>query len=166
MQLVLRRILAFYIDCGVLAGYAGVLFLFVSPLVRPLFLTSAFFAELTGFLLLTLPLVLYFVICEASPWSATLGKRLLKLQVVQTKNFKKISYIQSIKRSILKFTPWELAHFAIWNVFIFRSPLSTLGIGALIVCYLLVIAYGVGLLLKQHHPLYDRFAGTEVIRQK
>jgi uncharacterized RDD family membrane protein YckC len=166
MQLVLRRILAFYIDCAVLAGYAGILFLFISPLVRPLFLQSAFLAELTGFLLLTLPLVLYFVICEASPWSATLGKRLLKLQVVKTKGLKKISFIQSVKRSILKFAPWELAHFAIWNVFIFQSPLNTLGIVALIVCYLLVITYGVGLLLKQHRPLYDRFAGTVVIRQK
>jgi uncharacterized RDD family membrane protein YckC len=156
----LRRLAAFGLDSLLLGVYALVLFAFVSPFVRPLF-SSALTAELTGFLLLTLPFVLYFAISEASSRSATLGKRLLHLHVVTTKG-KGMTFGRSLARSALKFAPWELAHYAIWNAFIFPSSAEGLGIAALVACYLLVFAYLIGIILKPHRPLYDRLAGTVV----
>lgn len=163
MTIILRRILAFFIDFLLLAAYAGLLFFFVSPVVQPWFTSSAQQAELVGFLLLTLPFVLYFVVSEASAWSGSLGKCLLSLRVLDNNNKKKISISQSLKRSILKFLPWELAHFAIWNAFIFESSLSGMAIGALALCYALAILYAIGLLRKPHRPFYDRIADTVVV---
>lgn len=163
MAIVLRRILAFFIDILILAAYASLLFFFVSPFVRPWFAASPLQAELAGFLLLTLPFVLYFVICEASRWSGSIGKRMVKLRVVDNKSKERLTLGQSLKRSVLKFLPWELAHFAIWNSFIFESNLSGAAMGALVLCYALVIIYIVGLLRKSHRPLYDRAAGAVVV---
>ncbi len=163
MNIVLRRLFAFGIDCGLLALHAGVLFFLVSPLVRPLFLHSPYVAELTGFLLLTLPFGLYFAISEASSWSASLGKRLVGLRTLSHKKARPMSFSQSMLRSMLKFLPWELAHFAIWHAFIFQSSLDNVAMGALVFSYGLVIAYIVGLVRKPHRTLYDRLAGTQVI---
>lgn len=163
MNHILRRLGAFGLDCGLLALYASMLFLFVSPLVRPLF-SSLATAELAGFLLLTLPFVLYLAICEASSWSATLGKRVFRLRVVTTTG-KSVTFGRSLARSVLKFAPWELAHYAIWNAFIFPSSNEGLGIAALVICYLLMFVYLIGLVLKPYRPLYDHLAGT-VVRQR
>lgn len=166
MAIILRRIMAFSIDSLFLAVYAGLLFFFVSPVVRPWFTNSAQQAELAGFLLLTLPFVLYFVVSEASAWSGSIGKRLLRLRVLDNDGKKKISVSQSVKRSVVKFLPWELAHFAIWNAFVFESALYGAAIGALILCYALLLLYAVGLLLKSHRPLYDLMAHTVVVLEK
>lgn len=160
MHQTLRRLAAFGLDSLLLGVYALVLFAFVSPFVRPLF-SSPLTAELAGFLLLTLPFVLYFAVSEVSPRAATLGKRVFHLRVVTTKG-KGMTFGRSLLRSALKFAPWELAHFAIWNAFIFPSSAENLGIAALVGCYLLAFTYLIGLILKPHRPLYDRLAGTVV----
>jgi len=162
MNIVLRRLVAFAIDCGLLAVYASLLFA-VSPFLRPLFTDSPYTAELTGFLLLTLPFWLYFAICEASPWSASIGKRAMKLRVVDVNTNKRIRSSKSLLRSAVKFLPWELAHFAIWHAFVFASNLQYIAMGALTVSYILMITYIVGLVRAPHRTLYDRTARTKVV---
>ena len=162
MKSVLRRLAAFAIDCCLLALYAGALFA-ASPFLRPLFTSSPYMAELTGFLLLTLPFGLYFAICEASPWSASVGKRVMKLRVVDLDAGKRIRFSQSLLRSAVKFLPWELAHFAIWHAFVFASSLQYIAMGALALSYILMIIYIVGLVRAPHRTLYDRTAHTKVV---
>ncbi len=162
MNIVLRRLAAFAIDCGLLGIYAGVLFT-ISPFLRPLFTGSPYMAEFTGFLLLTLPFAIYFAICEASSWSASVGKKVMKLHVVDFSTSKRVHFSKSLLRSIVKFLPWELAHFAIWHAFIFASSLQYIAMGALTVSYILMIAYAVGLIRRPHRTLYDRFAQTKVV---
>ena len=158
-----RRLAAFVIDWCILALYAGVLFLAVTPLVAPLFQASPLMAELTGFGLLTLPMVLYFAIMEASSWRATIGKRVLHLSVGEGKSGRRIGFSSSLFRSAVKFLPWELAHFAVWNVFIFtNSPVSSIGVGALVASYLLIAIYIVSLFIKNGRTPYDMAAGTAV----
>lgn len=162
MNVVFRRLTAFFIDCMVLAAYASVLF-GGSPFLRPLFTGSPYSAELTGFLLLTLPFVLYVTICEASKWQATIGKRIMKLRVVNADTGRRLHVAQAALRSALKFLPWELAHFAIWHTFIFASSLQYVAMGVLAVSYLMMFTYIVGLLRRNHQPIYDRFARTKVV---
>lgn len=162
MNIVLRRLAAFAIDCGLLAIYAGLLFA-VSPFLRPLFTSSPYAAELTGFLILTLPFGLYFAICEASPWSASIGKRAMKLRVVDVSTSTRMRFSKSLLRSVVKFLPWELAHFAIWHAFVFASSLQYIAMGALTISYILMITYIVGLIRVPHRTLYDRMAHTKVV---
>jgi uncharacterized RDD family membrane protein YckC len=162
MSIVLRRVAAFVIDCGVLALYAIILFV-CSPLLKPLFSYSASRSELVGFLLLTLPFGLYFMVSEASKWSASIGKRLMKLRVVDVKDSRRIHFSQSLLRSAVKFLPWELAHFAIWHAFVFASNLQNVAMGALAVSYFLMVVYLVGLVRKPHRTFYERISNTKVI---
>lgn len=162
MKIVLRRLAAFAIDCGFLAVYAAALFA-LSPFLRPLFTSSPYSAELTGFLLLTLPFGLYFAICEASSWSASIGKRVMKLRVVDSSTGKQLRFSQSLLRNAIKFLPWELAHLAIWHAFVFASGLQYVAMGALTLSYILIIAYIVGLVRRRHRTMYDWCSHTKVV---
>lgn len=166
VMLAFRRIAAFMVDWLVLAVYAAGLFMLVSPLVAPLFADSPFTAELVGFVLLTLPMVLYFSLMEASSWQATIGKRVLRLRVAQSQNGRRLKYPRSLLRSVVKFLSWELAHFAVWNVFVFTdSPAQAAGIGALALSYLLIFAYGISLFVKSGRTPYD-LAAKSIVRFK
>lgn len=162
MNIVGRRLAAFAIDCGLLAAYAGILFT-LSPFLKPLFTNSPYIAELTGFLLLTFPFALYCTICESSKWCATVGKRAVKLHVTDNNTGKRIRFSRSLLRNAIKFLPWELAHFAIWHAFVFASNLQDAAMGALVVSYVLIITYAVGLVRVPHRTLYDRFARAKVV---
>lgn len=159
----LERLAAFMIDWCLIAVYGGLLFLFVSPLVRPLFTISPFISELMGFCLITLPMVLYFSLAEASSWQATVGKRILRLRVAKGGG-ERMRYRWSFLRTAIKFLPWELAHFAVWNVFVFTNSSATgAGMAALILSYVLVIIYVVSLFLRRGRTPYDIAAGTLVM---
>lgn len=111
-----RRFTAFLIDYMIIVGYGVVLGL-LSPLLSPLFTDNAFTAHLSSFFILTLPVYLYFSIFEASPFQATLGKRAAKLRVAGSVNTG-VSLSRSLVRSMIKFLPWEMAHFAVWRFFL------------------------------------------------
>ena len=78
----LRRLLAFALDYLVLAVWGAALFA-LSPLLPDGWFDAPLRAQLTGFLLLTLPVVLYFAFGESSPWQGTLGKRALGVAVAR-----------------------------------------------------------------------------------
>lgn len=111
-----------------------------------------------AFLILTLPVYLYFTLSESFGWTGTIGKRLTRLQV-------KGSPPQKIFRNILKFLPWELAHTAIWHGMDvpFQSDPSQLAWILFATSLGLSMLYVSGLFIGQGRPLYDRLAGTVVI---
>lgn len=123
-------------------------------------------SEFSAFLLLVLPVVLYFALLECSSLQATWGKRKVGLRVIDTHGAR-LTFPRSFVRSLLKFLPWELAHACLWRIPGWPlapstpSPVITAG---LVLVWVLVASYLVSMLVSQkHQALYDWIAGTFVI---
>jgi uncharacterized RDD family membrane protein YckC len=175
VKLVARRLLAFGVDYLLISAYLLVLvaasLAVLASGARDAYLhlwSTSWSAEAAGFLLLTLPVVVYFAILESSPARSTLGKRAVRLQVVAIAGGS-LSLGRSILRSSLKFAPWELAHFTIWHVVYGGGGNSTpptwsyLTLGAvyfLVGIYLLTLFIG-----RSHRTIYDRISDASVIRR-
>ena len=52
--------------------------------ITPLFSSSPVIAELTGFFMMTLPFLFYFILCERSRWQGTWGKKKMGIRVVDS----------------------------------------------------------------------------------
>lgn len=122
-------------------------------------------AQVIAFLLVTLPVTLYFAFGESSLRKATWGKSKLRLQVTDGQG-NRISLWRALARTGLKFVPWELSHTLIWTI-----TFSNAGVPEW-VNYGFAIVYGlIGLnlaslvLTKRHQALYDLLSKTCVIRQ-
>jgi uncharacterized RDD family membrane protein YckC len=168
-----QRFGAFLLDYLIIAAYI-VLLIIVSvglgfgPL-RSVF--RAMFAdpnisEFSAFLLLVLPVLLYFALFEHSYWQATWGKRKMGLRVTDTHGTR-LSFPRSLVRSLLKLVPWELAHACLWRIPGWPlapttpSPIITAG---LVLVWVLVGAYLLSMLVsKEYQALYDWIAGTYVV---
>lgn len=116
-------------------------------------------AQGQAFLMLTLPVFLYFTLFEAFGSRATLGKRITKLRVTGSPS-------RVVLRNFLKFLPWEIAHMAIWHGM--AAPLasepSALGWMLFTLSLSLSGLYFISLFLGQKSPPYDRIAGTAMIK--
>lgn len=171
MSLVFRRLLAFALDYLVILGYliilgAASLEVLNSGLgqLYSAAWSTAWTAELMGFLTLTLPVVLYFAILEASTAGGTIGKRVLAV-AVRALDGTPLRIKRSLVRSAAKFLPWELAHFTIWHYVYARTaaaqpPLWTTI--SLVFVYALVAAFLMTLIVGSHRTIYDRLAGSRV----
>ncbi|CAG7640882.1 RDD family protein [Paenibacillus allorhizosphaerae] len=162
------RIIAFLWDYVIIACYIILLIcvsFFIRPWLIPLFTTNPLLAEITGFLFITLPVYLYFALCEGSKSHATWGKR--KMGVVVTGiHGQSIGLGSSLLRSALKFVPWELAHFTIWHIVIPSEYPDSLIYSLLATVYGLAIIYLISpLWSKNKQTVYDFIAGT-VIRYR
>ena len=162
------RIYAFLLDYLVIVIYGifvvGTISFVFRSYINPLFSSSPVTAELTGFFMMTLPVSLYFILCESSKWQGTLGKRKMGIRVVDGVG-KRIGIGRSSFRTAIKFLPWEVSHFGIWRlmlptnfseitVFIILSTVN------LIVLLYLIIP----LTNKKKKSIYDLVAGTVVVR--
>ena len=167
----IRRLLAFAADYLVISGYlvilaAGSLLVAATPISAGYLAiwSGAWSAELAGFLLLTMPVVLYFAIFESSRAGATLGKRLLNLRV-HGLDGGPLSLPRSFLRSAIKFLPWEMAHFTIWH-YVYgaagRGHPPGWGAITLTIVYFLVAVFLLSLFIGAHRTLYDRAAGSIV----
>jgi uncharacterized RDD family membrane protein YckC len=163
-----RRAGAFALDYIIILGYLLGLTL-LSLLVNSLFdLNQWLFADriraqLVGFLLITLPVTLYFVVSESSPRQATWGKQKIKLKVADH-NRNRVSFWRALGRTILKFVPWEISHTLIWQIYFSPQANSEwIGYGFALV-YLLIGLNILSLVVtKTHQTLYDLLANTYVI---
>ena len=163
------RIKAFALDYIVIAGYL-ILVIALGVWMNyagPLFIQTLFMERVTGqfvsFLLVTLPVTLYFALSEASPWQATWGKRKIGLRVTD-KNGARLSIPHSLVRTLLKFIPWELSHTLIWQLqFAPQESSPMISAGFLLVWILVGANLLSALLSKTHQTLYDRLAGTYVV---
>lgn len=160
----LKRIAAFFIDYCLIAAYASFLF-FVSGYLLG---TSAIISgpvqgELLGFVTLTLPVFLYFFLSENGKSRATIGKRLLRLSVVAPPG----KTFSVLKRNLLKFLPWEVAHVGVhWVVHYSSKGLDTpLWVWVVLIVPQLVVAFYVLtiVLTRGQGSFYDKAAGTMVI---
>ena len=123
--------------------------------------STQFFA----FLLVTLPVTLYFAISESSKQQATWGKKQLSLQVVDAIGGR-ISFGRSFARTLMKFIPWELSHTLIWELSFSPQTDTVLIYYGFGLVYLLVGLNIASLLrTKKHQTIYDFIARTYVIQR-
>ena len=172
-SLLLRRILAYMLDC------AG-LFVVLGPLgwlVQQAFGIAPDTAqEIYATLLLnfSVPVWIYFTLCDQSKLGATLGKRLLKIQVRTKRDERvdggrvdggRIGAARAFGRTAVKMLPWEMTHASAflvvpaWGQF---GVASWIGLGlayALIFLYV-IVAWRTG----GHRSIHDLAADTAVRR--
>lgn len=164
-MLLKKRILAALIDYLVIALYGCILFnitIVIFPLEELSNNTNPINGQLIGFVRLTLPVFLYFYFMEWCHLKASLGKLALKIEVNSESG-------SLLKRNVLKFLPWEIAHIGIHWMFYYNSinmnePFWVWVI--LILPQLIAIIYFVSIIYsKGTTSLYDRKAYT-LIRKK
>lgn len=170
--LAIRRLTAFLIDYAVIAVYLGLLTALggVSRVVRhrslafPRTAGEKIVGHALSFVVLTLPVMLYFAVSEASATQGTLGKRVMHLSVTAIDGGR-VSFGRSLLRAAVKFIPWEIAHTAIWHVpgqpFVAQPPMvNSAG-------YILALGgatgYAASLFVGDGRTPYDHLAGTTVI---
>jgi uncharacterized RDD family membrane protein YckC len=151
----LPRIAAFALDYGPIALYLGALVVGSQvvassrPDVTAALFRSPLAGQASGFLLVTVPVSLYFALQEASPAQATWGKGRCRLQVVGVGG-QRLRFARALVRTALKFVPWELA-----------LPITA----GFVLVWLLVGANAASVALRDdHRALYDLIAGTAVVR--
>jgi uncharacterized RDD family membrane protein YckC len=168
-----QRIGAFLLDYLVIALYI-ILLVFISVGLGMGPFRGAFstmfanpnISEISAFLLLVFPVILYFALFESSSWKATWGKRKLGLVVID-KYGERLTLPISFVRSIIKFLPWELTHACLWRIPgwpLAPTTPSPIIIAGLALVWILVAAYLISILTNEkHRSLYDLIAGTAVI---
>lgn len=164
-SIAVRRLLAFTVDWFVVLVWGAVLFGVVTivtngNLPQP---TSAWQAQGIGLLAMTLPITLYFAVCEASPMRASLGKRCLGL-VISGETGGRLSFGAALARNAIKFVPWELGHVVAHQaVFSADGGLETWGHGAVALAGA-VPCWWLAAMLRTGRAPYDRWTKAWVTR--
>ena len=124
--------------------------------------------ELIAFITLTMPVILYFTLFENGKYAGTIGKRKLGLHVVSNR-LTKASPGQLLIRNCIKFLPWELAHFFIFQLFYFNSTNKTTPdwvMTGLIISQLLAVIYLLFMIFnKNNRSIYESFSQTRVVQK-
>lgn len=162
----LLRLRAFMIDYILILAYIAILFLTVLlfPSLKLLFTGSLIKAQFIGFLIITLPVALYFIMLDSRMIGQTFGKRKMRIKVVD-QHGETPSLWRLVFRTMLKFLPWELSHFLVYRLVHLGEgdvPLTYSVIGGII--YALMIIYILtALFTKNKQSLYDIIVKTRVI---
>lgn len=167
----LRRCLAFAIDMLIFSVYLGLLFI-LSTLglrqgleeIHPALFHNPVSFDLFAFLVVVLPLGLYFILLEFT-YQGTLGKKLMNLEVVND-NGMPISFKQSLIRTTVKLLPWQTAHTAVFQILLGPESKQMLFLGLSIFAQAMVIIYFLTMVFsKEHQSVYDKIAKTYVKNQ-
>jgi uncharacterized RDD family membrane protein YckC len=163
-----KRVGAFALDYIIILGYLLAV-VFLSLLANSLFGANQWLfadrirAEFVAFLIVTLPVTLYFAIFESSARQATWGKQRLKLKVVG-RDENRIGVWRSLGRTLLKFVPWEISHTLIWQLYFSPQAESVwINYGFAFVYLLIGLNILSILLTKTKQSLYDLLTHTYVI---
>lgn len=164
----LLRFKAFIIDYILILTYLVVLIIFnvfLFPSLQDLFTGSLIVAQFTGFLMVTFPISLYFIISDSNIGKQSFGKRKAGIRIVGY-NGEALSMLHITFRTILKFLPWELSHFLVYRLVYIGNgevPFTYYLLGGLI--YALIFAYILtAIFTKKKQSLYDIGARTLVVK--
>jgi uncharacterized RDD family membrane protein YckC len=110
MALVTRRTGAFLVDILLIFAVAGPCGFIIQLLINqpPKTGPGIWINILWNF---SLPSWFYFLLCDRSRTGRTVGKRILKLQVVRQMG-KRLGWGQALGRTAVKLLPWEIIHFS------------------------------------------------------
>jgi uncharacterized RDD family membrane protein YckC len=164
-----QRIKAFALDYLIIAGYLilvvalGVGMLWALPDLAQMLFAKRIRGQFISFMLVTLPITLYFALLESSAQQATWGKRKMGLRVVGSDDAR-LSFAHALGRTLLKFVPWELSHTLIWQLRFAQPELEPLISAGFALVWLLVGANLISLWLsKRNQTLYDLLARSYVV---
>jgi len=106
-----RRLLAFSVDWLLMALWGGALFgtVMIATGGNPPRPDGPWIAQGIGFLTMTVPVLLYFAVCESSVMRASVGKRALGL-IVLGEAGERLSFGSAVLRNGIKLAPWEFGH--------------------------------------------------------
>lgn len=168
-----QRFLGICIDYLIILLYAAILLsttlaisLVVTGHIPRIGSLNPWLGELIGFVTLTLPVSLYFILTESGRHQASFGKRAAHIFVTDRRG-NKPSLRRIVVRTIVKFLPWELAHVCIQHLIATNqsgqtmSPSITIGLlisNALLLGYLLIIIFR-----PDHGGPYDIIAETKLV---
>lgn len=163
------RIRAFGFDYLIMSGFIilSVIVGFVGQAFFPEFAQRIFSnpltAQLLGFITLTLPVTLYFSLSESSSKQGSWGKQRVGVRVVQSDG-SDVGLGRALLRTTLKFIPWELSHFLIWqSQFAPEEASQAISFGFALV-WILILANLVFLLWsKKNQTIYGYLSGTGII---
>lgn len=120
-------------------------------------------AQVSAFLIVTLPITLYYAFGESSAAQATWGKQRIGLRVADSKG-NRVTFWISLTRNLLKFIPWELSHTLIWNIYFTEGSFPTYINYTFALVYLLIgLNIAILVMTKTKQSLYDLLAGTVVV---
>ncbi len=172
MKHFIKRTLAYLIDCAIC--YSLVILIIqwaiLSHIRESIGITNEWFSnslnmELYVLISISIPVWAYFTYFDSNRTKGTFGKRIFKLSVCD-KEKRKIGLGKSFQRTLLKLSPWEIAHIGV----IFPTPmyfedepdiriLTFIGI-------LLFFIYMVSILLSHNkQSIYDKLIGTKVTEE-
>lgn len=164
------RMLAFAYDYLFIAAYAivltgvGILANRYAPRAMGALFSSPWIAQSVSFLTITLPVTLYFSVQESGARQSTFGKARAGLRV-ETVAGTRLTFGRALGRTLLKFVPWELAHTFMWQITSARDPSSPVyTMGFFLVCVLVLANVAAVVATDRKQALYDRLAGTVVVR--
>lgn len=164
----IMRFKAFMLDYLLILSYLAVLAIFnifIVPSVQSLFSGSLLVAQFTGFLMVTLPVSIYFIISDSVIGKQSFGKKKMGIMVVNERH-EAIRIHHAIGRTLLKFLPWELSHYLVYRLVYLGDaevPLNYYIIGGTI--YALMFVYILTTLFtKRKKSLYDIVVRTQVIK--
>lgn len=162
------RLKAFAVDYLLIFGYLLLVMfgtMFLVPSLQELFQASRITAQLTGFLLVTFPVSLYFILTDSRIFRQSFGKRKMRICVVDASN-RPISVYRAIFRTVLKFLPWELSHFMAYRmIYLGDGNVQLLDylIGGSIYALILLYIF-LAIFTQNKQSLYDRLAKTYVVK--
>src|SRR5699024_2917418 len=159
------RVYAFLLDFFVIAIYGifvvGTISFVFRPYIESLFSSSPVTAELAGFVMITFPVSLYFILCDCYIWQGTLGKRKMVFSVVVVIQ-QHIGICCLVILIVIKFVPLEVVDFGILQL-ILPSTLSEMNVLIILnaVNIAILVYFIVPLTNKKRKNVYDWVAGTE-----
>lgn len=161
MGLLLRRIAAYLLDILLL-------FAVLAPLgqviLRLLGRTPSSSPEIALTILwnFSLPVWLYFAAGDCSAGGATLGKRLLRIQV-RTERGEQVRLGRALARTAVKLLPWELTHISAFALSADLTALGPLQVAGIALANLLALSYlVVAIATGGRRSVHDYLAATAV----
>lgn len=172
MKYFLRRAIAYFVDC--LCCYGVIMLVLqwaiLSNLQPLLGIDEEWFqislnVQLYVLLTISIPVWAYFTYFDSRESKGTIGKRLLKLSVVDDQQ-QRLDLYRSFQRTFLKLLPWEVAHLGvIWPEPIYFADEPNVRIFTIVGIILLAVYTFSVVLSTQQQSVYDKWLDTAVLTE-
>lgn len=164
-----ERLLAWLVDWACVLGWVAV----TAAVGVPLFLSGATSGlsivalHVVAAVVMVIPVTFALAALESSSREGSIGKRVRRLAVVNSRNGGRVSFGRALLRNSVKITiPWLLGHAAVFEI-VSSSESGSVPPSIWIltaVAYVLPVVYVVSLFVRSGRTPYDRIARTTVIK--
>jgi len=161
------RIAAYSLDIillfiGIMASQA--LFRPINPLLGTTARSRGWQLHLWVYGTVSLPILLYFVLCISSKWQATIGMRWLGIKVTSLSG-EPIGIGLVVLRSLVMLIPFELNHIVMFHPTpIWNDPNPGFRYGFIVTSVLIIVYLAAVLLTEHHQSIHDLVVNTIVVR--